>query len=339
MDLSKNTIVGIHAGASKFDFNKGYFIKNPIIEFIQNKDKNINKINYDKNVKSNKNIINNEKFTNGFIKVIHLAIYYKFINYKINQSKNIYYELSSNDYKLVSSKWMTDIKIKFNFHKINEELESNDYFRNSIQKYNNINNYKLIDEKNIYSIIQAISPNKSKEFNEYNYNKNIEKEILPSITKVEYKDYSMNNQEIYIYNEFELISNDIINLFKTGDNNNIGNNYSQCYIKDNFIFINFPYQENGNDKLITLLGKLNKNNSFKTENILIYDNYNEDERTRHIKGIYDVQNFLNNYGNVSEPFTDEKFKILGTIVKYKSTNNNNEDYNYNINNKNIDAYQ
>jgi len=200
---------------------------------------------------------------------------------------------------------MTDIKIKFNFHKINEELESNDYFRNSIQKYNNINNYKLIDEKNIYSIIQAISPNKSKEFNEYNYNKNIEKEILPSITKVEYKDYSMNNQEIYIYNEFELISNDIINLFKTGDNNNIGNNYSQCYIKDNFIFINFPYQENGNDKLITLLGKLNKNNSFKTENILIYDNYNEDERTRHIKGIYDVQNFLNNYGNVSEPFTDE----------------------------------
>jgi len=90
MDLSKNTIVGIHAGASKFDFNKGYFIKNPIIEFIQNKDKNINKINYDKNVKSNKNIINNEKFTNGFIKVIHLAIYYKFINYKINQSKNIY---------------------------------------------------------------------------------------------------------------------------------------------------------------------------------------------------------------------------------------------------------
>jgi len=234
---------------------------------------------------------------------------------------------------------MTDIKIKFNFHKINEELESNDYFRNSIQKYNNINNYKLIDEKNIYSIIQAISPNKSKEFNEYNYNKNIEKEILPSITKVEYKDYSMNNQEIYIYNEFELISNDIINLFKTGDNNNIGNNYSQCYIKDNFIFINFPYQENGNDKLITLLGKLNKNNSFKTENILIYDNYNEDERTRHIKGIYDVQNFLNNYGNVSEPFTDEQFKILGTIVKYKSTNNNNEDYNYNINNKNIDAYQ
>jgi len=290
-----------------------------------------------------------EKFNNDyseynikddFINSIHLATYYEFINNLINLSKNKYYELSSNDYKLVSSKWITDVKTKFNMNKINEELESNNDFKNEIQKYNNDNNiYKLNCRKNIYSIIKTISPNICKELNKYNFNKNIENEILPSINQVKYKDYNMNDQEIYIYNDFELINNDIINLFKTEDNNNIGNNFNECYIKDGFIFINFSKQENGNNKLITLIGKLNKNNIFKTEAILIYDTDNEDKRNKHIIGINDVQNFLSNYGNDSEPFTDENYHILGTIVKYESTEKNNGNNNYTINNGNIKVYE
>ena len=114
-----------------------------------------------------------------FINVIHIAIYYQFFNNKINHSKNTYYELSSNDYKLVSSKWMTDVKNKFNLDKVNKEIESNNEFRNTIQKYNDDNiNYKLNSEKNIYSIIKTISPNKCKEFNENNFNQKIENEII-----------------------------------------------------------------------------------------------------------------------------------------------------------------
>ena len=63
---------------------------------------------------------------------------------------------------------------------------------------------------------------------------------------------------------------------------------------------------------------MDNNNTFKTECLLIYDNDNEDERTKHIKGIEDVQSFLNNYGNNGEPFTDELYKILGTVVKFNS---------------------
>ena len=148
----------------------------------------------------------------------------------------------------------------------------------------------------------------------------------------------MEKQEIYIYKDFELISNDIINLVNTLDNNNIDKKISECYIEDSFIFINFPKQENGNNKLITLLGKLDKDNSFKTECILIYDNDNEDERAKYIKRIYDVKYFLNLYGIEAEPFTDESYKILGTIVKYKSTKKINEYNNYNINKRDINVY-
>ena len=274
-----------------------------------------------------------------FINSIHLATYFEFINNKINNSKNKFYELSSNDYKLVSSKWMTDAKNKFNLVAINKEIESNNDFRNSIKKYNDDNsNYKLNNKKNIYSIIKTISPNKCKEFNEYNYNQNIENEILPSITQVKYKDYHMENQKIYIYKDFELISNDIFNLVNNIDNNNNDKNISECYIKDGFIFINFPKQENGNNKLITFLGKLDKDTSFKTECILIYDNDNEDERAKYIKGI-DVQYLLNKYGIDGEPFTDDNFNILGTIVKYKSTEKINEYNNYNINKRDINVYE
>ena len=70
MDLSKNTIIGIHTGASKFDFNKGYFIKNPIIEFIQNERKN--KLdNNNKDIKSSKNVLINKQINMINNKYVH----------------------------------------------------------------------------------------------------------------------------------------------------------------------------------------------------------------------------------------------------------------------------
>jgi hypothetical protein len=345
--LDYNDIMGLDQHLDQICNNYNEYVSNNLIFNDKFKDDYVSPI-FDNNeiigygYKYNEQLNNDysEYYTKEeFINAIHLAIYYEFINNKINNSKNIYYELSSNDYKLVSSKWMTDVKNKFNLDKINKEIESNYDLRNTIKKYNDNNNYKLNNKKNIYSIIKTISPNKCKEFNEYNYNKNIENEILPSITQVKYKDYQMDNQEIYIYNDFELISNDIINLVNTGENNNIGKNFSECYIKDGFIFINFPKEENGNNKLITLIGKMDKNNNFETESLLIYNNVNEDERIKYIKGIKDVQSFLNNYGNEGEPFTDESYNILGTIVKFKSAPKNNENNGFNINNENINVYE
>ena len=107
MDLSNNTIIGIHSGASKFDFNKGWFIKNPINEFIQNEHKNrldnnniINITNNDKNIKSSKNEINykqinkmnnkyeNKKNINPNIKIIQKEDKIKSDNKIINKRNN-----------------------------------------------------------------------------------------------------------------------------------------------------------------------------------------------------------------------------------------------------------
>ena len=99
MDLSKNTIIGIHTGASIFDFNKGWFIKNPIIEFIQNERKN--KLdNNNKDIKSSKNVLNNkqinkinnkyvhEKNLNPMIKIIQKEDKSKSDNKIINKKNN-----------------------------------------------------------------------------------------------------------------------------------------------------------------------------------------------------------------------------------------------------------
>ena len=107
MNLSKNTIIGIHLGTSKFDFNIGLFIKNPINEFIQNEYKNIldnnnttNIENNDKNIKSSKNELNykqinkmNNKYEknknlNPIIKIIQKEDKSKSDNKIINKKNN-----------------------------------------------------------------------------------------------------------------------------------------------------------------------------------------------------------------------------------------------------------
>ena len=70
MNLLNNKVIGIHKEASKFNFNIGSFIKNPINKFILNEDKSksdiniIKKINNEENIKLNKNKISNNNIIN-----------------------------------------------------------------------------------------------------------------------------------------------------------------------------------------------------------------------------------------------------------------------------------
>ena len=99
MNLLNNKVIGIHKEASRFNFNIGSFIKNPINTFILNEgrsksDKNIiNIINNDKKISSNKINELNNKFKNK-INLIYFSKYggfesifgYEFV---INNKNNI----------------------------------------------------------------------------------------------------------------------------------------------------------------------------------------------------------------------------------------------------------
>ena len=54
LKLSNNKVIGIHKEGSKFDYNKGTFLKEPIIEYINNY-KNSNKFDYELNNKNDRN--------------------------------------------------------------------------------------------------------------------------------------------------------------------------------------------------------------------------------------------------------------------------------------------
>ena len=171
-----------------------------------------------------------------------------------------------------------------------------------------------------------------KNFNENIKDKDINKQMhqinfVPDMNMINYTDCKdSKSKDLFIYENFEIINNKIVELFKKfitiDNNNNLGKKFSECIINDNHVVISFPFE---NSKYTTLIGKINNYNTFKPEYILIYDS--KEDRDKHINKIkYNLNDYLSsiNKHNNSDLITYQdydKFKILGTIVIYNSNNN------------------
>ena len=236
MNLSKNAIIGIHSGASKFDFNIGYFIKNPINEFIQNEHKNrldnnntTNIANNDKNIKSSKNELNykkinkmnnkyeNEKKLNPIIKIIQ----------KEDKSKpdNIILNKSNND-KIFENRFLEHQINIISDYSEGEKLFDENLKRklNKRYKINNCNNF--MQSNNFMNHKRSSSNNKAYKNNNLNNisNNNI---ILRPRSQENYsnkkskKFLNMNNSNVKIY--FNL--NEIIKFPSTKGLKDVGTTY------------------------------------------------------------------------------------------------------------------
>ena len=256
---------------------------------------------------------------NELINIVHLVDYYNFFNNNINNNThNNNNEISNNDYYIISSRFLTEIKKANKFFEIKEEIN---LIKDKAFINNKYNDYKLRSKKEIYSIIKNFSSNFIQDFK--NNLKNIQEETENDIIIIEPDlicyNYDDSKENINLYNDFEIIHKKVLELFYNG--NIINQTYfSKCIIVDSYIIINISNIFN-QDKYISLIGKINEDNIFKTEDILIY--FKEHDRNNHINIIrHNLFGFLSNFNHYNEYqyIVDAKEDVIGIYLKYKENN-------------------
>ena len=256
------------------------------------------------------------------INMVNLVDYYNFFNNNINtNTHNNNIEMSNNEYYLIANTFLQEIKKENKFFEIKEKMNS---IKGKTFLSGGCDDYKLRSTKETYSIIKNFSPNFIQEFKDNLKNHQQEETgnefiiIDPNIINIYYDD---SKQNIQIYNDFEIIHKKVFELFYKGRAIN-QNYFSEYIIVDKYIIINFSKIFN-QDKYISLVGKINEDNIFKTEHILIYNN--ENERNKHINKIrYNLIEFLSNFNQFNEfdYFLDDNEEVIGIDLKYKENNGN-----------------
>ena len=217
-----------------------------------------------------------------------------------------------------------DIGYKQIYDELNAKLENISENNKDKTKINDC--YNLLDK----NILKDYS---NKKFNKikikYDY------EFEPSFIPLNYFDYleGEQNDSLMIYNDFEIIDKNILNLF-IQDTIICNKSLAKCIFNNGKIIINLP--NNLSNKIISLIGILEPYyNYFIVEYILVYNN--ENNRNKHIQEIIsNLDEYLNtlNFLNNSLEISNINSEIIGTIIKYNNDNDNNISYNNKDNNNN-----
>ena len=308
-------------------FKKYIFLEKYYISPIIKEEKDIIGYCYKYNI----TLLNNNSYSyyminEILINLIKLYIYYIVLNQKITKNTNEDNKLPSDEYYLVNENWLKDYKVTYNFDKINEELNNNQNAQKIINDYIiKNNNYKEpINLKNIFLIINELSPSINIEINHKNNNekKNInDNNFIPNIINLNYYDNlsQLKLASLKAFNNFEILNKKIIELFSY---EKFESNYSKCYIIDNYILINFGNNKNENEQIFSLIGVINYKNIFITKYLLTYKK--EKYRDFHVKLLKKhLSSYLNNLQLLykSQPIINYDYKIIGNLAKIDEDNN------------------
>ena len=256
--------------------------------------------------KNNQYLSYNDHYDN-LLKGIKLYFYYQEFSKIIKEIKN-----NENEYYLINSNLMSEIKINYKYNQIKEILDYVDFF-----KKNKNNNNKII------LAIKSLPNNIIKYFKENNEikNKYEKKFIEPNIIPI--NDYK-SKMSFMIYDKFELLEKEIAENFIDEIK---GNENLKCEINGKKILIHYPENFNSNDKCVSVIGELNDKNHFLCEYLLIYND--SSAQSKHILNLNGkINKYLSSlqlYEN-SAPIIDTEYNEIGIIIKY-----NNETFNNNSN--------
>ena len=254
------------------------------------------KENYDyRNCANYLNYLNNEKIK----KIIYLYTNELLIRNKINNLNNY----KEEEFYLVKKQLLTHLKNSNNYNQLKN------YFIGKI--------HIPPGRKEIYSIIKNIPLNVLQNLNKVSY---ISKD-LPDNYEIELNPiYNPNNHnEIYlILKDFELIEKNVANELL---NNEYPYHIIKCsFIGNNTIVFHYPKDKFNNQKNILVVSKINENNNFLNEYLLIYKT--TDYYKIHFEKIkYELNNFLQNLGfiNYTAPITTNGYREIGAVIKLERT--------------------
>ena len=289
---------------------------------------------------NNYNFLDFSNINKDLINMIHLYSYYYFFKKLINNSdKYKDYQLSSNDYCIVNSIWMNQIKTFYKFDLISNNLKSNKEIENILERNQENNSFKLLNLKNIYKIIKQIPSDNFEKLNfksdkEY-FNSNSYDVEVNQVKKAE-------NEFFFVYINFEILNRNIVQLFQTEINHN-ENNFSEIIINDKNIIINLPKNFYGFSQYIAMIGKVN-DYTFINDYILVYHHQYQGQKIYKIikNGLNEFLNKFQNNDFFVPIMDDDSDDVLGEIIKHNKKKdsdnnfinkevdiNNNDEYNLN----------
>ena len=253
--------------------------------------------------KKNQYLCYKDYFAN-LLNAIKLHFYYQEFLKKIKEIKN-----NENEYYLINSNFMSEIKNNYKYSQIKEILDS----INILKKSKNINNRLILAIKNLPNDIIKYFKENDKINNKYE-KECIEPDIIPII------DYKT-NKSFMIYNKFEILEKEFAENLIDGIK---GNEKLKCEINEGKFLIHYPENFNGNDKYVSVIGQLNEKNHFLCEYILIFkDSSSKNYHINNIKG--KINNYLSSlqlYMN-SAPIIDKNYNEIGTIIKFINNDSDN----------------
>ena len=249
------------------------------------------------------------KYSNNYKSCVD---YYSYLSNKIfSNSKELYFnyqrintkierkisKLEKEKYYLINKDLMKEIKNNYNYEEISDLLKKNNILYNDSNK-----------NKKILTLIKKLPDN---DLEKYFVKKDIKEKYKiennnesPLITV---KNLNEPSKNIMIYSDFELIDKDTANLF-FGNINGKENYYLECTLNYGKIIVHYPDNFNGEKQYVSIIGKINEENVFITEYILIYNDTSK--KNNHLnKIIGQLDKYLNNlqlYDNYLPIVEDEK---------------------------------
>ena len=203
LNLETNKVIGIHKeGSINFDFNKGTFLKYPLIDFIKKYKKIIG--NQDNNILNNPNVNNIQNKKNNHFNQIN--------NYDEKISKNL---IENN----INKKYM---------HAYNKIPLSFNYIKNEVNSNNKIHNIMLDNDINIRNNICPLCEYDDEYCCPYSFRNN-----LGEMYNSKYREYRINKYNILNLSKYKKKVKDTgksLQNFKNKDINN--NNYEQNQFND-----------------------------------------------------------------------------------------------------------
>ena len=246
---------------------------------------------------------------NLYTKYYDLMADKKFLNIKnLYSSEQQILKMSNGNYSpkknfyLINKKVLDQIKSEYNYKEFCDIMGS----KKNIPSMRN-------QKKEFYSFIKTLPEDF---LVKYQNNKNIKtnyskEELTPLVINKKYIDKS--EKKILIYNNFELLTEGIIELF-INDINKINLCKLECEIIWGKIIIN--YLNKLNSQYVSSIGIINNENTYITEYLLIYRDYKS-----YYNDMYYISQKLMDYIDETQlingirPIIDENYKEVGTIVK------------------------
>ena len=198
-------------------------------------------------------------------KVMNLYDYYNEFKEKMEDSNYSHYE-NKKSYYLINKDVMISIKKDYNYDVIIQTLNKANF--NPMEK--NKKKKMLYVLKNLPEEIFEDFIKSQKLMDQY------EKEFI-SPNKIPFTVPDPNNYTVNYYNNFEIIDSQIARGFiNTIDNSEYeyyrekDDNYLECTLKEGRVIVYYPKEKFNNNKYIYQIGKLNDDNTFIPEYLIIY---------------------------------------------------------------------